>query len=55
MIVNLESLNKNVKVMCNQTKRKLNKESKESIFTIILDVFLNIIGGIVKVVKNILT
>lgn len=41
--------------MCNQRKRKLSRESKESIFTIILDIFINIIGGIVKVVKNMLT
>ena len=51
----LESLNKDVKLMCNQRKRKLSRESKESIFTIILDIFINISGGIVKVVKNMLT
>ncbi len=51
----MEALNKGVKVMCNQRKRKLSRESKESIFTIILDILINIIGGIVKVIKNIVT
>ncbi len=41
--------------MCNQRKRKLSRESKESIFIIILDILVNIMDGIVKVIKNILT
>ncbi|SUM84930.1 Uncharacterised protein [Staphylococcus saprophyticus] len=39
----------------NKKKRKCDKESKESIFSIIMDIFLNIVVGLIKLFKNIMS
>lgn len=39
----------------NKNKRKMDKENKETVFGVIIDVFLNTIGWIIKFIKNIIS
>lgn len=39
----------------NKNKRKMDKENKETIFGVILDVFLNTIGWVIKFIKHIIS